>query len=292
MSSDPPKPPAGVTKQVPSLSRALDQSERVKEKVEQAGVDLSLVNATLKDEIAEGVPLANVEHALNQSEAIEINVQEAAAELVTVNEALAHEVEERQRLEQRLSKVDRALAESREESKRSNHSAMHDAVTGLPNLTLFNDRLRVAIAQAKRHAWRLAVMFIDLDDFKSINDTLGHDVGDKVLQMVGQRLKAMVRSGDTVSRRSGDEFLFLMLEAKDEANALFLATRIAETIGANCDIDGKSLAVKVSMGIALYPEDGITEQELLKNADAAMYVAKQKKEGPALYRDASAPNAH
>lgn len=283
MSSEANKAAAAIPNKSEALNRALDQSEQVHAKVEQAAVDLSEVNEALKDELGEGVPLARVENALDQSEAIEVKVQEAAAELVTVNNALAAEIDERQQLEQQLSRSDAALSRSRAELRKVNHSALHDAITGLPNLTLFNDRLRVALAQAQRHAWRLAVMFIDLDGFKVVNDTYGHDTGDRVLQIVARRLENVVRRGDTVSRRSGDEFLFLMLEAKDEANVVALATRIIAELSQPCDIDGTSVEVKASVGLALYPEDGHTTADLLEHADMAMYAAKKNPTRPALY---------
>ncbi len=281
MSSDPPKPDV-VPMRAP-LSETLDRSEQVLDKVAQAAVDLSSVNATLKDELSEGVALDKVEGALNQSEAVEVKVHEAAAELVAVNDALAEEVDERRHLEQQLSTSDAALTRSRAALRTANDSALHDALTGLANLTLFNDRLGIALAQAERHGWRLAVMFIDLDGFKSVNDTHGHDAGDRVLVTMAQRLKSAVRSGDTVSRRSGDEFLFLMLEVKDEANVMAQALRIATDLGQACDVEGNSVRVGASVGIALYPEDGRSAAELLQRADAAMYVAKENAAGPALY---------
>ncbi len=261
------------------LSRALDQSEQVHDKVEQAAVDLSSVNAVLTDEIAHGVPLAKVETALDQSEAIEVHIQEAAADLVAVNDALADEIDERHHLENQLSESDAALTQSRADERRSRHSALHDAVTGLPNLTLFQDRLSNALAQADRHAWRLAVMFIDLDDFKVVNDKLGHDAGDRVLQVVAQRLQTIVRAGDTVSRRSGDEFLVLMLEAKDRLSATTFAARIADCVAEPHDVDGVTVSVRASIGVALYPEDGRSAQALLEHADTAMYVVKNQKTG-------------
>ena len=112
-------------------------------------------------------------------------------------------------------------------------------------------------------------MFIDLDEFKTVNDTHGHDVGDRVLQMVGQRLQSFVRSGDTIGRRSGDEFLFLMLEAKDESNVAAFAIRIGQSIAEACEIDGVKLKVKASVGSALYPEDWRTAQEMLKMDDVS-----------------------
>jgi len=276
-STDSDRPQAKLSHKVAPLSRALDQSEQVQGKVEQAAVDLSVVNEELKEEIAVGLPLAKVESALHQSEAIEVNVQEAAAQLIVVNDALVVEIVERHHLEDQLSESNAALSESRDREKESRHNALHDAITGLPNLTLFNDRLRNALALAERHTWRLAVMFIDLDNFKLINDARGHDVGDRVLQMVAQRLQTVIRGGDTVSRRSGDEFLFLMLEAKDESNAAALANRIGSNIAEAYEIDGVKLTMSASIGIALYPENGRSSEELLKHADAAMYAAKEQK---------------
>lgn len=271
------------------LIRALDQSEQVKDKVAQCAVDLSSVNAVLKEEIADGVPLQEVERALNQSEEVEVKVQECAEDLATVNDALAVEIDERSDLEHKLSKSAAALSQSRLQERKLRHLALHDTVTGLANRTLFNDRLLHDLAQAKRHAWRLAVMFIDLDEFKSVNDTYGHDAGDRVLQTVAQRLKAFVRGGDTVSRRGGDEFLFLMSEAKDQATAAGLAAKIIDKIAEPCEVKGAKITVRASVGIALYPENGQSAEELLKNADLAMYAAKQQKRGALLYGQLSLP---
>ena len=281
MSSDPTKPLAALTRA--PLSATLDRSEHVLDKVEEAAVELSSVNATLKDELGEGVALDKVEAALTQSEAVELKVQEAAAELVAVNDALAGEVDERHQLEQQLSNSDAALIRSRAALRKANESALHDALTGLANLTLFNDHLGIALAQAERHNWRLAVMFIDLDGFKLVNDTHGHAAGDRVLVTMAHRLQSVVRTGDTLSRRSGDEFLFLMLEAKDEANVMALAARISAELAQPCDVEGACVTVGASVGIALYPEDARSAAELLQHADAAMYVAKQSATGPVLY---------
>lgn len=278
MSSDPRQPVVAPTR-VP-LSATLDRSEQVRNKVEEAGVELSTVNATLKEEPGD---LAAVENALTQSEGVEAKVHQAAAELVAVNDALAEEVDERHRLEQQLSKSDAALTQSRASLRKVSDSALHDGLTGLANLTLFNDRLGIALAQAERHRWRFAVMFIDLDGFKSVNDTHGHDVGDRVLKTTAQRLKSIVRKGDTVSRRSGDEFLFLMLDVKDEANAMALASRIATELEQACDVDSRAVRVSASVGIAVYPEDGRSAAELLRSADTAMYAAKRDAAGPILF---------
>jgi len=283
MTSDGNKAGRDAAVEAAHLVRALDQSESVKDKVQQCAVDLSSVNAVLKEEIADGVPIQEVERALSLSEEVEVKVQQCAEDLATVNDALAAEIDERSSLEHELSETNAALSHSRVQERRSRHLSLHDAVTGLPNLALFTDRLRGGLAQAKRHGWRVAVMFIDLDEFKGVNDTHGHDVGDRVLQLVAKRLEAFVRGGDTVSRRSGDEFLFLMLEAKDEANAASFAAKIIDNVSEACDIDGVTHMVKASIGIALYPEDGLSAEELLKKADTAMYAAKEQKRGCSLY---------
>ena len=294
------------------LTQVLVESERVQDKVEEAALDLSSVNADLKDGGDSAMARTDVELVLDHSEAVETKVEEAAEELIAVNQALALEVDERHRLEQQLAATTTelaatttelaatttelaaattelaatttALTASRSQERRSRHSALHDAITGLPNLTLFKDRVTHGIAQAERHGWRLAVMFVDLDDFKVINDVHGHNVGDQVLLRVALRLKAAVRTGDTVSRRSGDEFLLLMLEAKDEPNVAAFAARIMHTVAEVCEIGGTPVTVRASIGIALYPEAGRTAKELLDHADAAMYAAKEHKAGPAFYR--------
>ena len=267
----------------PPLSRALNQSEQVKDKVEQCAADLSSVNAVLKEEMAEGMSTHEVERALDMSEEVEVKVQQCAEDLAAVNDALAQEIDERHQLEHQLSKSDAALSQSKVQERKARHDALHDAMTGLANPALFNDRLGHSLAQAKRHNWRVAVMFIDLDEFKGINDAYGHDVGDRVLTIVAQRLQTFTRGSDTVSRRGGDEFLFLMLEAHDETNAENLAAKMIDNVAQPCEVEGLMLTVRPSIGIAIYPEDGQSVQELLKNADIAMYAAKQRKTGRALY---------
>lgn len=269
-----------AAKPVP-LVRALGKSEQVKEKVEEAAEELSEVNAALKADIETGMPLVEVEAALDRSEAVESKVSEAAEELVEVNNALAEEIDQRNELEQRVSTTHSELAKSRAEERRSRHRAMHDSVTNLPNLTLFTDRLQQGIQQAERHQWHLAIMFIDLDKFKAVNETHGHAIGDRVLRCVADRLHVEARGGDTVARRSGDEFLFLMPEVPNAAAAMTLARTLMRRVSAEIRLDGMSVSVHASIGVALYPEDGRTAEELLRSADRAMYGAKEWKMGPA-----------
>jgi diguanylate cyclase (GGDEF)-like protein/PAS domain S-box-containing protein len=155
------------------------------------------------------------------------------------------------------------------------HSAQHDPLTGLPNRALLIDRVDQAIALALRQKGQVALFFIDLDDFKRINDSLGHAIGDKLLQSVAKRLIDCVRTPDTVSRQGGDEFVVLLQEvhqAEDVANA---ARRLLEALAETHSIDHLKIHVTASIGISLYPSDGKDADTLLKNADAAMYQAKQ-----------------
>ncbi|MDQ3036428.1 MAG: GGDEF domain-containing protein [Myxococcota bacterium] len=288
--SDVEKPVSGAPGKSAPLNRALDQSEQVQDKVERAGVDLCSVNDALQSGLKESTPSPGMVDALKQSEAVESEVSDAAEELVAVNQALSEAIVERDDLEQQLLERDAALSESRADEREARRSSLHDAITGLPTLALFSDRLRIALAQARRHGWAVAVMFIDLDHFKIINDTHGHDFGDRVLQMVAQRLEGIVRSGDSLSRRGGDEFLFLMMEARDGANAAAFAAKLIGALAEPWESDGVTLTVKASVGIALYPDDAQSEQELLKRADMAMYAAKREGTGWALYSRMTRPS--
>jgi diguanylate cyclase (GGDEF)-like protein/PAS domain S-box-containing protein len=152
--------------------------------------------------------------------------------------------------------------------------AYYDPLTQLPNRRLLTDRLSMAIASGRRRRLRLAVIFLDLDLFKQINDTLGHDAGDQVLIEVAHRLCQCVREGDTVSRLGGDEFVILQVELEDQTAAACLAERVIASIKQTMQVSGYQLNITASIGIALYPEDGSDPDTLLKCADNAMYRAK------------------
>ena len=153
--------------------------------------------------------------------------------------------------------------------------ANYDALTNLPNRILAIDRLSHAIASSVRKHETIAVMFLDLDDFKKVNDTLGHSAGDKLLREVANRLSDCVRAHDTVARLGGDEFLVILPELHDLTDAETIAEKIIENISAPYFIDNRNLFIGVSIGITGYPEDGVDSDKLLKNADAAMYHAKE-----------------
>lgn len=166
------------------------------------------------------------------------------------------------------------VSASRKVMARMSHLAQHDFLTDLPNPVLLDDRIAQAIALARRHDKQLAVLFMDLDRFKDVNDSLGHDTGDQLLKSVAQRLKACVRGSDSVSRKGGDEFVVLLSEISHEEHAARSAEKIIAAVTAAHPIDGGELQVTASIGIALYPRDGADAESLLKAADAAMYQAK------------------
>ncbi|MEI7842545.1 MAG: diguanylate cyclase [Gallionellaceae bacterium] len=152
--------------------------------------------------------------------------------------------------------------------------AQHDTLTGLPNRMLFYDRLNQAITRAHREKEAIAVLFLDLDGFKQINDTLGHDVGDALLREAAQRIKSCVRDSDTVARMGGDEFTVILTNIKSEGSKDRVAEKIIEEVARPFMLNGKNCSVSVSIGVALYPENGETPEQLIKIADAAMYMAK------------------
>jgi diguanylate cyclase (GGDEF)-like protein/PAS domain S-box-containing protein len=154
--------------------------------------------------------------------------------------------------------------------------AHHDNLTGLPNRVLLNDRLEMAINTAVRQGEKVGVLFIDLDRFKNVNDSLGHSVGDQLLKETANRLTSIVRTGDTVSRLGGDEFVVLFPKIKDEASLADLTIKLRDILQHPYDVSGISLHVTPSIGIAIYPDDGDSVGSLIKNADAAMYLAKEK----------------
>jgi diguanylate cyclase (GGDEF)-like protein len=155
------------------------------------------------------------------------------------------------------------------------YMAEFDALTGLPNRNLLHDRLTQSLVQARRHGWQGAVLFIDLDRFKLVNDTLGHHVGDRLIAEVGRRIKECVRAGDTVGRVSGDEFGVVLPELAQPDDAALVAQKILEALALPFDLGGNEAYVTASIGISVFPSDGPDAETLLKNADMAMYRAKE-----------------
>ncbi|HEX3530229.1 MAG TPA: EAL domain-containing protein [Thermoanaerobaculia bacterium] len=160
-------------------------------------------------------------------------------------------------------------------SEQIEHLAYHDALTGLPNRNLFVDHLRLAVALAGREHRQVAVLFLDLDRFKMINDSLGHGAGDELLRTIADRLRSGLRQGDTVARLGGDEFTVLLPEMGDERNMLYVAEKLLDLIRLPLILQGREIVITGSVGISRFPHDGDVPEELLKRADVAMYQAKQ-----------------
>ena len=173
------------------------------------------------------------------------------------------------------------------------YQAYHDILTDLPNRMLFKDRLGLAVIQAKRRATALAVMFIDLDRFKLVNDTLGHVKGDELLQKVSLRLKQCLRRGDTLARQGGDEFTIVLPELRDREDAREIAVTFLESLHQPFDLDGFEVHISASIGIAIYPDDGESIDELLRHADIAMYQVKALgKNGHSFYHNSMLDISH
>lgn len=170
--------------------------------------------------------------------------------------------------------VSRDINERRRAEEQIEYQAYHDSLTGLPNRLLFRDRLTIALAHAKRQETAVAVMFLDLDRFKLVNDTLGHSLGDELLRIIATRLKSVLREGDTIARMGGDEFTVLLGDLASSNVAAAIAQKLLDTVAEPVRIEGHELYVTTSIGIALFPNDGETAETLLKNADGAMYRAK------------------
>ena len=168
------------------------------------------------------------------------------------------------------------ISERKKSRERIDFLAHHDSLTELPNRALLNDRLEMAINTAKRRQEKVGILFIDLDRFKNINDSLGHTAGDQILVQTAERLRAAVRTDDTVSRLGGDEFVVLLSRVRDERNLVDVALKVQEALLQPYILEAMPLHLSPSIGIAVYPDDGEDPNTLIKNADAAMYLAKEK----------------
>jgi diguanylate cyclase (GGDEF)-like protein/PAS domain S-box-containing protein len=167
------------------------------------------------------------------------------------------------------------ISERKQHEAQIKHLAYHDTLTNLPNRRLFDDRLLLELAHAKRNNRTIAVMFLDLDDFKIINDTLGHEIGDKVLQVAAQRIQATIRESDTVARMGGDEFVLLVSSLESKEDSTRVAEKIIDSLKQPIEIEGHYLTVSSSIGISIYPHDADTDSTLIAKADCAMYSVKK-----------------
>jgi diguanylate cyclase (GGDEF)-like protein len=187
--------------------------------------------------------------------------------------------------------VARDVTESKRAERLISYQAYHDILTDLPNRALFRDRLNLALIQAKRNRSELAVMFVDLDRFKLVNDTLGHVKGDELLQMVATRLRERLREGDTLARLGGDEFTLLLPDLREKQDASIIAEQIVQTLGQPFVLGGTPVHVSASVGIAVCPGDGETVDDLIRHADIAMYKVKALGKNGYSYYDSSMQDA-
>jgi diguanylate cyclase (GGDEF)-like protein/PAS domain S-box-containing protein len=167
------------------------------------------------------------------------------------------------------------------------HAARHDELTDLPNRTLLNDRLSAGIARAERYQRKLGVVYLDLDDFKPINDHYGHETGDCLLQAVAKRLRDTMRQSDTVSRIGGDEFIVALEQIKSAEDAVAAANKLDRALRQPFSVLGKQISISASIGVALYPDHGHDPATLLRHADQAMYAAKSSQHNPKLFSQRS-----
>ena len=167
------------------------------------------------------------------------------------------------------------VTELRRAEQATRFLAYHDTLTGLPNRRLLDDRLRQAIRLAQRRDRMVATLLVRLDDFRQVNDSLGHGAGDEVLREVAQRLTGCVRKADTLARAGADEFAIVICDLKDEADCRVVAQKLQQVLAAEFRVGGRRLRLAASIGVSLFPADGGDGEALLRNADAAMYRAKQ-----------------
>lgn len=273
-----------------ALDLALEQSHEVKAKVEACADDLASANDIVKEKILNGATMLSAHKTLPANTTVESKVQDCADDLHEVTETLAQGIDDLEKTEIALTQSREVLADTRAalamsqvEERKARQEALHDSMTGLPNRDLFDDRLSNARSLADRHDWTLAVMFLDMDGFKSINDTHGHAAEDSVLKEVARRLSLHARDEDTVCRDGGDVFLYLLVNPQGSENIERLAGLVSSNIAKPIDVGSLRFVVEASIGITVYPAGGASGEDLIKNADAAMYSAKRHRSGWVVY---------
>ena len=251
---------------------------------------LSAVKARLSRTVGE--PLATLPEfqANGDARQIQANVLECVAALDQLHMTLRHEFSRRQQLEMDAFDARTALAQARAEllgtqvgERRARYLSLHDGLTSLPNREHLRERLDQILAQADPGGAAIAVLYLDLDDFKAINDAHGHDIGDELLRIVAARLTRTIRAEDVVGRMGGDEFVCVVTGMRGREQLSSLARKLFRAVSAPLKVGDLNLRVQPSIGIALGPDDGATVDSLLKSADAAMYHAKQHHTGHAFF---------
>lgn len=242
----------------------------------QTRFDAILLDLSLPD--AFGLPTVRQVHAANPAIPLVVlsGVSDQALALQAVQQGAQDYLVKGQGHPELLARAVRYAIERKRTEERLTYLAQYDHLTGLVNRSLFRDRLIQAMARSKRLQQPIGLMLLDLDRFKAVNDTLGHDIGDELLKAVSERLKSCVREVDTVARMGGDEFTIILEGVPSEASIVVVAKRIAESISSAFELKGHRVSIGVSIGITVYPHDDQGIDELLKHADEAMYRAKQQ----------------
>ncbi|WP_349743039.1 GGDEF domain-containing protein [Roseateles cavernae] len=249
------------------------------------------VTSRLRATVGERLTMRTLLSAPARASQVQTSVLECAAALDQLHATLARELARSGALELQVFDAQSALASARaelsgskDEERKARHLAMHDGLTGLPNRRYFSERLDHALAHLESPDTTLALFYLDLDDFKQINDQHGHEVGDEVLKVVARRLARVVRSEDMFSRLGGDEFACLRMgPALGRPQLSALAVKLFDAVSAPLSIGPLTFQTKISVGIARYPGDGSSAAALLRSADAAMYEAKRQHCGHAFF---------
>ena len=238
--------------------------------------DAVLLDLSLPD--AFGLPTVRQVHATSPTIPVVVlsGVSDQSLALQAVQQGAQDYLVKGQGHPELLARAVRYAIERKRSEEHLTYLAQYDHLTGLVNRTLFRDRLVQAMARTKRLQQPIGLMLLDLDRFKAVNDTFGHDMGDELLKAVTERLKVCVREVDTVARMGGDEFTIILEGVLSEQNILAVATRITESIAAPFEIKEHHISIGVSIGITIYPQDDHSIDEILKHADTAMYRAKQQ----------------
>ncbi len=238
--------------------------------------DAVLLDLSLPDTF--GLPTVRQVHAMNPTVPVVIlsGVTDQSLALQAVQQGAQDYLVKGQGHPELLARAIRYAIERKRAEEHLTYLAQYDHLTGLVNRNLFRDRLVQAMARSKRMHQPIGLMLLDLDRFKTVNDTFGHDMGDELLKAVTERLKVCVREVDTVARMGGDEFTIILEGVSSEQNIIVVAKRITESIAAPFELKGHHISVGISIGITIYPHDDHPIDELLKHADTAMYRAKQQ----------------
>ena len=248
------------------------------------------VQARLRQAVGERLAATTAVEMHDATQRVQTIVLECATALDQLHGMLAHERSRRERADADLNSVraeleeaQNELAGTRAEGLRVHHLALHDDLTALPNGSFFRERIDRELAGAEPERRALAVLYLDLDGFKAINDMHGHDVGDDVLRIIAARLARTVRAEDTVGRLGGDEFACLLTHMPSRARLCRLACELFDAVSAPFKLGSLELSVRTSIGVAVFPADGANATALLKSADLAMYRAKRQQTGYAFF---------